>query len=663
MQKILLDTDIGGDIDDAICLAYLLKEPQCDLLGITTVCGEPEKRAAVADAICRAAGRQVPIVAGLDTTLQPVPLYPTPEGAGALEQWPHSTYEKGDAPEFLYEKIRENPHQVVLIAIGNLTNVATLFTAHPDAVGLLKGLSVMNGYFGQERLPEPLYNWNSWADPMASKIVFASAPAFHRAVPLEVTDTLTIEAEQAEVLFPADSPLLQAVYAFGNAWLESSSKLTLHDPLAAVSVFHPDICQFERGFVQVETERESDMGGTAFTPSPQGTVEIARSVDRERFYRIVSATLRGEGSGESRRSLPEAVLRRAQSLGAVGEAWLANLESTIAALEGQWNVTVGQALSGGTHGFVAPADGKNGEAYVVKIELPDGLGGDFTRGVTALEKAGGQGYAKLYAYDTKRKACLLERLLQGGDVLPGLAVARGQQRQGGELLRGEVGHAAVLPRQAPEVPVVEDHRHPVGGELHVYLRVLGAVVPCGPHSGQRVFRLVDTAAMADDHRRVEQLGRRAAGQHPGGQPQAQRHRGDAHAPALPPSQHPAAEPSQLPAEHPGQDGGVPLPGGVGQHPQLLLGVGHGQQHPDEQGHGRRVQHGTHHPVSKVDAEGLGIEEVAEEGGVEIHQAQAVAPPILGHPGEQGQPQQQGAQHGKAPAAPAALPAEASAPGQ
>ena len=44
MEKILLDTDIGGDIDDAICLAYLLKEPQCELVGITTVCGEPEKK-------------------------------------------------------------------------------------------------------------------------------------------------------------------------------------------------------------------------------------------------------------------------------------------------------------------------------------------------------------------------------------------------------------------------------------------------------------------------------------------------------------------------------------------------------------------------------------------------------------------------------------------
>lgn len=44
MEKVLLDTDIGGDIDDAICLAYLLKEPQCELVGITTVCGKPEKR-------------------------------------------------------------------------------------------------------------------------------------------------------------------------------------------------------------------------------------------------------------------------------------------------------------------------------------------------------------------------------------------------------------------------------------------------------------------------------------------------------------------------------------------------------------------------------------------------------------------------------------------
>ena len=110
MEKILLDTDIGGDIDDAICLAYLLKEPQCDLLGITTVCGESETRASVADAICKAAGKKIPIVAGMDTTLQPIPLYPTPGGAEALSNWPHQHYQKEDAALFLYQKIKQHPH-------------------------------------------------------------------------------------------------------------------------------------------------------------------------------------------------------------------------------------------------------------------------------------------------------------------------------------------------------------------------------------------------------------------------------------------------------------------------------------------------------------------------------------------------------------------------
>lgn len=165
MEKILLDTDIGGDIDDAVCLAYLLRESRCELLGITTVCGQPQRRAAVADAICRSAGRDIPIAAGLDTTLQPVPVYPTPDGARALERWPHRAYEKSDAPAFMYRMIRENPHAVTLIGIGNMTNIATLFRTYPDAPGLLKGLYIVNGYFGEKALPEPWYNWNSWGRP------------------------------------------------------------------------------------------------------------------------------------------------------------------------------------------------------------------------------------------------------------------------------------------------------------------------------------------------------------------------------------------------------------------------------------------------------------------------------------------------------------------
>lgn len=84
---------------------------------------------------------------------------------------------------------------------------------------------------------------------------------------------------------------MKAVFDFGDAWIESSNKLTLHDPLAAASIFHSDLCQFEKGFVDVETDIEAKMGATTFTADPSGNVEVARTVDKERFYRVLAITL------------------------------------------------------------------------------------------------------------------------------------------------------------------------------------------------------------------------------------------------------------------------------------------------------------------------------------------------------------------------------------
>ena len=67
--KLILDTDIGSDIDDAVCLAYLLAQPRCELLGITTVSGGPVDRARIASAICTYAGRDdIPILPGNRTS-------------------------------------------------------------------------------------------------------------------------------------------------------------------------------------------------------------------------------------------------------------------------------------------------------------------------------------------------------------------------------------------------------------------------------------------------------------------------------------------------------------------------------------------------------------------------------------------------------------------
>ncbi len=295
-EKILLDTDIGGDIDDAICLSYLLREPRCELLGITSVGGDAIRRAMVASALCTAAGRKdIPIFPGRSMPLVPIPVYPLPEGAGELENWPHQVYfEENRAVEFLRDTILSHPHQVNLLAIGNMTNIALLFQQYPQCVELLKGFYAMNGYFGSEPLPHPLYNWNSWSDPLASEIVFRTAPKVHRVFSQEITRTPTIDSSEASALFFPASRLTDCLLAFGGSWLQSSGELTMHDPLAAVGIFYPSLCTYRRGVVTVETEQEERMGATTFTPCGKGNVEITDSVSRENFYDLLFSTINGK---------------------------------------------------------------------------------------------------------------------------------------------------------------------------------------------------------------------------------------------------------------------------------------------------------------------------------------------------------------------------------
>ena len=69
MEKIILDTDIGSDIDDAVCLAYLLAEKECDLLGIITVHADTHVRAKLASVLVKQSGKDIPIFCGLKNPL------------------------------------------------------------------------------------------------------------------------------------------------------------------------------------------------------------------------------------------------------------------------------------------------------------------------------------------------------------------------------------------------------------------------------------------------------------------------------------------------------------------------------------------------------------------------------------------------------------------
>jgi inosine-uridine nucleoside N-ribohydrolase len=287
--KILLDTDIDivGDIDDAMCLAYLLAQPACDMLGITTVSWDTEKRAMVASALCKAAGQRVPILPGAQAPLL-VPLpdvesqYSDDVERAVLQRWDHDeVFPRGQAIEFMRQVIHDHAGEVVLLAIGPLTNVALLFAVDPEIPRLLKGLVVMAGVFASRPRGAGLREWNALLDPHATAMVYRAAVSSHRSVGLDVTLQLRMEAAELRQWLGSGPP--QPLGEMVEAWLGKAGAVTFHDPLAAATIFDERLCRFETGTVDVELASARLQGLTHWTPGGSRH-EVALEVDRQRFF-------------------------------------------------------------------------------------------------------------------------------------------------------------------------------------------------------------------------------------------------------------------------------------------------------------------------------------------------------------------------------------------
>ncbi|MFB0547078.1 MAG: nucleoside hydrolase [Anaerolineae bacterium] len=282
--KVILDTDIGSDIDDAVCLAYLLAQPECELLGITTVTGEADKRAMLASALCKVAGKQVPIFPGSEEPLLVPQKQPDAPQATALQKWDHEKkFPRGQAIQFLRQTIHEHPGEVVLLTIGPLTNVALLFRVDPEIPSLLKGLVMMCGAFTDPLTGARPLEWNAICDPQATAMVYRTAVGIHRSVGLDVTLQATMDAKGVRERFRSD--LLQPVLDFAEVWFQHADKITFHDPLAAATIFEDKICVFEKGTVEVEIASEELKGMTYWKPGgSDARHEVALEVDSVLFF-------------------------------------------------------------------------------------------------------------------------------------------------------------------------------------------------------------------------------------------------------------------------------------------------------------------------------------------------------------------------------------------
>ncbi|MBS1705221.1 MAG: nucleoside hydrolase [Armatimonadetes bacterium] len=274
--QILLDTDPGTDIDDACAIAYLLAHPDAELVGITTVTGDTCQRAAIAEVLCNAAGRSdIPIIAGHCGPLgngpgqNHVPQYPP------IQHLPHHLDRPvGEAVHFMRETIRSRPGEITLLTIGPMTNIGLLFALDPEIPILLKDYVSMAGwFFGQHDHLET----NCKVDPLSTAIISHSRRANHKWIGLDVTFQCTMPRDEVKSRFKG--PLLELVSLMSDAWFLHSPNITFHDPLAAATIFHPELCTYQPGRVVIDPKD----GASYFEPG-NGPDKVADTVQRDAFF-------------------------------------------------------------------------------------------------------------------------------------------------------------------------------------------------------------------------------------------------------------------------------------------------------------------------------------------------------------------------------------------
>jgi len=258
--RLILDTDIGTDVDDCLAIALLLASPEIQLEGITCVYGDVGLRSRMVRKLLRLAGREraCPVLLGAEQPLLGLrPVYwAGHEGVGLLEPGDDALdADPGHAVDFLVETILANPGEIHLLAIGPLTNVALALRREPRVAAALRHLTIMGGvHRGTDGLHLPLAEHNILCDPEAAHIVLSSGAPI-TLVPLDVTTKVEIDQEMVDAIRATDTPFHDAIAGQVEAYPRFAARgaTALHDPLAAAVVVEPGLVHSTPLVAQVET--------------------------------------------------------------------------------------------------------------------------------------------------------------------------------------------------------------------------------------------------------------------------------------------------------------------------------------------------------------------------------------------------------------------------
>ncbi|WP_230673390.1 nucleoside hydrolase [Rathayibacter sp. Leaf248] len=241
---VFLDCDTG--IDDSLALAYLLRSPRADLVGISTVSGNTDARQAAVNTLglLALAGRTgVPVAVGAHDFLEEpyaggAPHVHGDNGIGGVELPDGGSPVDEDPADLLLRLAREHEGELRLIAVGPLTNIALALRRHPELPGLLHSVTVMGGAALVPGNISAVAEANIWHDPAAAAEVVA-ADWDLTLVPLDVTMKHLMSQEHRAILLDSGDPLAEAIGEALDYYFDfyvghfGERTAAMHDPMAA----------------------------------------------------------------------------------------------------------------------------------------------------------------------------------------------------------------------------------------------------------------------------------------------------------------------------------------------------------------------------------------------------------------------------------------------
>lgn len=307
-RPVVLDCDPGHD--DAMAIILAAASPALDLVGITTVAGNQtlEKTTLNARRVCSVAGIvDVPVAAGCDAPLDRELTYAGEiHGASGLDgvDWEEPTVPLDERHAVdLMAQLAEAHERLTIVAVGPLTNVATLLERDPAVASRIERISIMGGAIGLGNWT-PSAEFNIHVDPEAAAIVLASGVPI-TLVPLEVTHRALATDDVIARIAALGTPLADVSVAlmrfFADAYRDvfGFDAPAVHDPCAVAAIIDPTLVAARHMNVAIELDSELTLGETVCdvygTTDRAPNADVGMDLEVDRFWELMIGAIAARG--------------------------------------------------------------------------------------------------------------------------------------------------------------------------------------------------------------------------------------------------------------------------------------------------------------------------------------------------------------------------------